>query len=246
MPESHEIARILDLIKNAEYMIALTGAGISAESGIPTFRGADGLWKKFRAEELATPWAFQKNPKLVWEWYKWRMGIIAKAKPNPAHYCLAKLEDLGLLKYLITQNVDGLHTKAGSKKIVEIHGNIWRAKCTKCDYKMTFNKPPDSVPVSCPECNELMRPDVVWFGEPLPRDAIALMFELARKADLILVIGTSLLVEPAASIPFIVLEHNGKAIEINLTETKLTPYATVSIQAPAGKTLKKVCDLLSK
>jgi len=238
-----KIEKLANLIKSSDFLIALTGAGISAESGIPTFRGENGLWKKYRAEDLATPYAFQKDPKLVWEWYKWRMGIIAKAKPNAAHICLAKLEEKGHLKYLITQNVDGLHTMAGSKKIVELHGNIWRAKCINCDNKITLKTPPEEIPVICPECNNLMRPDVVWFGESLPPEAISQSYVLAKKADLILVIGTSLLVQPAASLPFITLENGGKAVEINIKQTPLTKYAELSIPKPAGEVMQKICRI---
>lgn len=240
------IKRAVELIINAKYLTALTGAGISAESGIPTFRGKNGLWKRFRAEELATPEAFLKNPKLVWEWYKWRMEIIHKAKPNDAHLCLAKLEEFGLLKMLITQNVDGLHIKAGSSNVIELHGNIWRARCTHCGFHIAFNNPPNNVPVTCPECGKLMRPDVVWFGEPIPRDALDRAFECAFKSDVMLVIGTSLLVQPAASLPFIVLRNNGKVIEINTSNTILTRKATVFINQKATEAMKMICEEINK
>ena len=240
------IKRAVELIINAKYLTALTGAGISAESGIPTFRGKNGLWKRFRAEELATLEAFLKNPKLVWKWYKWRMEIIHKAKPNDAHLCLAKLEKFGLLKMLITQNVDGLHIKASSSNVIELHGNIWRARCTHCGFRIVFNSPPKNVPVTCPKCGKLMRPDVVWFGEPIPRDALDKAFEYAFKSDVMLVIGTSLLVQPAASLPFIVLRNNGKVIEINTSNTILTRKATVFINQKAAEAMKMICEEVNK
>ncbi len=222
--------------------VAFTGAGVSAESGVPTFRGRDGLWKRFRPEELATPEAFERNPRLVWEWYRWRMEIIARARPNPAHLALAELEKLGLLRCVITQNVDGLHREAGQQCLVELHGNIWRARCTKCGHRVVFREPPREIPPRCPRCGALLRPDVVWFGEPLPEQEWRQALQLAREARVLLVIGTSGVVYPAALIPTIAKENGAKIIEINIEKTPITSIADIHIEAPAGKAMQKILE----
>ena len=234
--------KAVEIIKNSEYLVALTGAGISAESGIPTFRGKDGLWKKFRAEELATPKAFYSNPKIVWEWYAWRMKIVFNAKPNPAHYALAKLEEKGILKFLITQNVDDLHEKAGSKKILHLHGCLRIIKCTKCTYKEYIKEEIRNIPPKCPKCNELMRPAVVWFGEEIP--FLTEAYKEIEKCDVLLVIGTSGVVQPAALFPFIVKKNGGKVVEINLNDTPITSIADISIKGKASEILSKIVDAI--
>lgn len=235
---------VVDAIIKSKYCIAFTGAGVSAESGIPTFRGENGLWKRFRAEELATPEAFSRNPVLVWEWYRWRMRIVFKAKPNRAHKALAELEDMGLLKCVITQNVDGLHKLAGSRCVVELHGNIRRVKCTRCSYRQVLDKPPDEIPPKCPLCGNLLRPDVVWFGEPLPEDVWRKAFEHASRADIVLVIGTSGVVYPAAYIPYIVKEHGGLVVEINISDTPITTIADYVLRGKAGDILWSLVGLI--
>lgn len=208
-------------IKECKKIAVLTGAGISKESGIPTFRGEDGLWQKYNPEELATPWAFKKDPKLVWEWYNYRREIIAKAKPNEAHLILAKLEKTKDLT-IITQNIDGLHSLAGSKNIIELHGNIWRVRCVECDTrKYNRSVPIEEIPPRC-ECGGLLRPDVVWFGEQLPEEAIEKAVRVAQECDLFMVIGTSLVVQPAGSLPFIALENKALVVEVNPEETILS------------------------
>ncbi|CAB50112.1 NAD-dependent protein deacetylase [Pyrococcus abyssi] len=238
-----EVARVLASSKNA---IAFTGAGISAESGVPTFRGKDGLWNKYRPEELATPEAFARNPKLVWEFYKWRINKILKAKPNPAHYALVELEDMGILRAVITQNVDDLHREAGTRNLIELHGNIFRVKCTKCNFKEYLKESQrleevlkEDLP-KCPRCGSLLRPDVVWFGEPLPREELDRAFKLAEKADAVLVVGTSGLVYPAAYIPYIVKESGGTVIEVNVEESAITPIADFFLRGRAGEVLPRV------
>ncbi len=238
------LEQVIKLIQSSNFIVAVTGAGVSAESGVPTFRGKDGLWKQYDATQLATPHAFKRNPKLVWEWYSWRINLIREAKPNPAHICLSKLESNGLLRAIITQNVDNLHQKAGSKNVLELHGNIFRVKCTSCNYKAKIEKAPDQIPPLCPKCNSLLRPDVVWFGEFLDVEILHNAYSLASKADLMLVIGSSLLVSPAAELPNITLKHGGKVIEINLDETYLSPVATVSIRTKAGEFFKALCEKL--
>ena len=240
-----EIEKAANVIKNSEYLTALTGAGVSAESGIPTFRGKDGLWNKYRPEELATPQAFRTNPKLVWEWYAWRMKIVFNAKPNQAHYALAKLEEEGILKCLITQNVDDLHERAGSRNVLHLHGSLRVVKCESCDYKFYAEKPieVETLP-TCPKCSKLLRPGVVWFGETLPSDVLSKAFNEVEKSDVIIVVGTSAVVQPAASLPLIVRKSGGKIIEVNPNETPLTSIADISIRGSAGEVLSKIVERL--
>ncbi|OYT37224.1 MAG: NAD-dependent protein deacylase [Desulfurococcales archaeon ex4484_58] len=240
------IEEVVEKILESKYCIAFTGSGISVESGIPSFRGPNGLWKKYRPEELATPQAFSRDPIRVWEWYKWRMELIFKAKPNPAHRVLAELERLGFLKCIITQNIDDLHRLAGSKCIVELHGNIKRARCISCGYRVTWNKPPEEIPPHCPRCNSLLRPDVVWFGEELPRDQWMKALEHTNKADLVLVIGTSGVVYPAAMIPYIVKENGGIVVEINIEDTALTNIADYILRGRAGEILESIYRVLKQ
>lgn len=225
---------VAEALAKSDYTIVLTGAGISADSGVPTFRGRDGLWRRYRPEELATPEAFARDPVTVWEWYKWRMEIIHRAKPNDAHYTIAWLEEKGLVKAVITQNVDGLHQRAGSRNVIELHGNIWRVLCTSCSYTGTLDKPPESVPPRCPKCGGLLRPGVVWFGESLPADAVRRAMEEALRARLILVVGTSGVVEPAGSIPLIVAENGGRIVNVNPEPNRYTGLAWINVEARAA------------
>lgn len=222
----------------------LTGAGVSAESGIPTFRGEGGLWRNFRPEELATPKAFRKDPKLVWEWYLWRRQIIAKAKPNSAHEGLVQLErKYGENFLLITQNVDGLHQRAGSQRIVELHGNIWRVRCLRCgkvyyDYREHY----EELPPTCLRCGGLIRPDVVWFGEPLPEEALQKAHAWACSCDVFVVIGTSCLVYPAAELPIVAKGHGAKLFEVNTESTPISSLADVIIREPATAGIRKLLE----
>jgi len=235
------------LLARSRFAIAFTGAGISAESGVPTFRGPGGLWKHYRAEELATPEAFRRDPHLVWEFYRWRMRLIMGTKPNAAHRALAELERMGILKAVITQNVDDLHREAGTERLIELHGNIFRVRCTNCGYREYLKETgrleefvrEKSLP-KCPECGSLLRPDVVWFGEPLPREEIDKAFSLAERADVVLVIGTSGVVYPAAYIPQIVKETGGRVIEINTERSGITPIADVFIRGKAGEVMESL------
>lgn len=221
-------------------IVILTGAGISAESGVPTFRDEGGLWKNFKAEDLATPQAFKRNPKLVWEWYNWRREIISKAKPNKAHLIIAQMERKFGAR-LITQNVDGLHQKAGNKEVIELHGNIWRIKCTYCDYKAyDYTVPLKEIPPKCPKCGELLRPDVVWFGEPLPEDAIMESFYLSESCDIMIVVGTSGIVYPAAYLPFIAKDKGAKVIEINPKETPISSVTDLKIKKTASEGMEEI------
>jgi len=232
---------VIGVILNAKHLTALTGAGVSAESGIPTFRGKDGLWNKYKPEELATPQAFARNPELVWKWYAWRMDIVFNAKPNPAHYGFAELERLRILKCIITQNVDDLHERAGSKNVLHLHGSLRKIVCTKCDYSEYAEKPPKIPPLpKCPKCNSLLRPGVVWFGEMLPQDVLSKAIDEMYKSDVVIVAGTSAVVQPAASLPLIVKRNGGVIIEINPSETALSYIADYRIEKPAGVAMKEI------
>jgi NAD-dependent deacetylase len=238
-PGDLEFAR--GLVGESTAMAVLTGAGISAESGIPTFRDAlTGLWQNFRPEELATPEAFAADPKRVWDWYAWRRERVEQASPNPGHRALVRMEadcaGRGVDFTLVTQNVDGLHQAAGSRRVVELHGNIRRVKCFDRHHPAESWAAVGGVPV-CPRCGSLLRPDVVWFGETLPPEGLAAAFAAARTCDLFLCIGTSALVEPAASLPFIALESGARVIEVNPEPTSLTAAATVSLRGAAGEIL---------
>ncbi len=224
-------------VRNAKKVVAITGAGISAESGVPTFRGKDGLWNQYRPEELATPRAFERNPELVWRWYDWRRGIISEAKPNPGHLTIAKMETFYPEFTLITQNVDGLHRKAGNSRVIEIHGNLWRVRCTK--EKKTFylkDVPLKEIPPRC-SCGALVRPDVVWFGESLNHALIRKAQEALASCDLLLVVGTSAIVQPVASFPFIAKQGGAYLIEINLEPTPVTAIADLTLRGEAGQIL---------
>ena len=227
-------------LKNAASVAVLTGAGISAESGVPTFRGDGGLWKQYRAEELATPEAFARDPKLVWEWYSWRRNLIASTKPNPGHFALAELENKLPRFTLITQNVDGLHDRAGSKKILKLHGDIWTLRCVDCrqqgrDEQLEFPE----LPPRC-KCGGLLRPGVVWFGEALPWDTYQESEEAISSADVLLVVGTSAVVYPAAGLVPLAQSAGAKVIEINPDETPLSSRLDCSLRGNAGELLPRL------
>ena len=217
----------------------LTGAGISAESGVPTFRGHGGLWRSHRPEDLATPRAFHRDPGLVWEWYDWRRGLIGGCQPNAAHYTLAEMESHFDDFALVTQNVDGLHRLAGSRNIVEIHGNLWGMRCTSgCRSPWEDRTVPlPEIPPRCPSCGALARPDVVWFGESLPTEALDAAFAASQRCQVMLVIGTSAVVQPAASLPLVALERGAHVVEINPQSTPLSQAVHQAIREPAAKAL---------
>jgi NAD-dependent deacetylase len=229
---------LVEKLRTAQRVTLLTGAGISAESGIPTFRDSQtGLWANYRPEELATPQAFQNDPQLVWEWYRWRMGLVRHAMPNAGHIALAELETRVPFYTLITQNIDGLHQKAGSRNIIELHGNLFRARCTRDGKKTTqWEDIPGALP-QCPDCGALLRPDVVWFGEALPHLELQAALQASQECDLFLSIGTSGVVEPAASLPYEAIRGKGDVVEINPQPTPLTVHARYYYAAPAGSAL---------
>ena len=232
------VAEVVEAIrkKRPRKVVVFTGAGVSADSGIPTFRGASGLWKNFRAEELATPEAFARDPRTVWEWYEWRRSIIRDAEPNAAHTSVARLERA----MVVTQNVDGLHERAGSADIIELHGNIFRVRCLREGTISSRPEPLTEIPPRC-HCGALLRPDVVWFGEALPEEAIARSTASIIGADLLLVIGTSGVVYPAAGL---VTLHRGLSIEINPEASALSSACTFAIAERAATAAPAIVDAL--
>jgi len=233
VPES-----LVSTLRRAQKVAVLTGSGISAESGVPTFRDAQtGLWARYDPTELATPEAFWRDPRLVWEWYAWRRELVGKAAPNPGHLALAELESRVPEFDLLTQNVDGLHRRAGSRNVVELHGNITRSRCSVEGVAIEPREDETGVPPSCPGCGAFLRPDVVWFGEALPEGAVEGAFDAARECDVFFSIGTSGLVQPAASLAFEALRHGAVVVEVNPDETPLTRHAEYVLRGSAGKVL---------
>lgn len=236
---------LIALLANAGHVAVLTGAGVSAESGVPTFREAQtGLWAKYDPEELATPQAFLRNPSLVWEWYAWRRGLVSGVDPNPAHYALAEIAEHVPKVTLITQNVDGLHQRAGSEGVIELHGNIVRTKCFDCSGTainiQELIVETGHIPPRCETCGGLLRPDVVWFGEHLPVDALDRAYMAARSCDLFFTIGTSALVQPAASLPIQAASQGIPTVEVNPEWTQLTSSMTFVLNGPAGVLLPQL------
>lgn len=224
-------------IASASSITGLTGAGISAESGVPTFRGPDGLWKQYKPEDLATPEAFLRDPKLVWEWYDWRRGLIVKTQPNAGHRALVELEINKPRSTLITQNVDGLHDLAGSGRVLKLHGDIWRMRCTACGSNWPDRRVPlPELPPHC-ACGGLARPGVVWFGESLPDGMWMEAEHAAYSAEVFLVIGTSATVYTAAALALLAKQGGAKVIEINIEETALSGQVDCSLRGPAGEVL---------
>ncbi len=245
-----DIDSIIQQLGISEFkIVSVVGAGISKASGMPTFRGEDGMWNNYRSTELATPFAFQKNPKLVWEWYRARMRILLEAQPNPAHEALTDLEREGLSIGIVTQNVDGLHEIAGSKNIVEIHGRIRYARCSSCDYVERWDSKEKSLKdlelPKCPNCeNLLIRPDVVWFGEQLSSERWNKAIEWILNANIMLVIGTSGVVIPVSSLPAFAKQNDIKIIEFNIEETPISEISDHSIFGPCEKTLPEFTQSL--
>jgi NAD-dependent deacetylase len=230
------MARLLEVktrLAAARSVTVLTGAGISADSGVPTFRGADGLWRNFRAEELATPEAFERDPRLVWEWYNWRRELIATKRPNPAHETVAAMERRFSRFWLITQNVDGLHRDAGSTRLSEIHGNIWKVRCTACGRLEDNRQVPVPIPPACTACGRLVRPHIVWFGESLAAEDITKSYAALESCEVLLIIGTSGIVYPAASFAPVAKSAGAFVVEINLDATPNSGVVDVALQGRA-------------
>ena len=221
-------------------MVALTGSGISAESGVPTFRDAQtGLWAEYDPRELATPEAFERDPELVWNWYAWRRGLVKGAEPNLGHRALADLERWVPHFTLVTQNVDGLHQEGGSRNLVELHGNIRRSRCS-LEGLAVEPAEWEAIPPPCPNCGYPLRPDVVWFGEPLPAEELEAASLAARSCDLFLSVGTSGLVYPAAALPFEALESGALVVEVNPGGTPLSARADFSLRGNAAEVLPRL------
>jgi NAD-dependent deacetylase len=219
-------------------VVVLTGAGISAESGVPTFRQAQtGLWAQYDPEELATPQAFHRNPKQVWDWYSWRRDLVSRARPNDGHLALTEIERLVPEFTLITQNVDSLHQRAGTNNIIELHGNLNRTKCANEDRIVSNWREIDGHPPACPDCGGYLRPDVVWFGESLSYDVLNRAVQAAREAEIFLTIGTSGIVYPAASLPLEAVHYGAIGVEINPEATPLSNQMTYTLLGPSGSIL---------
>lgn len=212
---------------------------------MPTFRGEEGLWRKFKPEELATMDSFMANSSLVWEWYQWRRDLMNKVAPNDGHFSITEMENLFEHFVLITQNVDNLHRLAGTKNILELHGNIYRNKCSRCNriYDEKVEIDPDNIPL-CSSCNEKIRPDVVWFGEMLDQQILQTAFDESEQADLFFSIGTSAVIHPAASLPVMAKRCGAKVVEINVEETDLTYIADYHVSGKSGEILPKLVELL--
>ncbi|KAA3633121.1 MAG: NAD-dependent deacylase [Calditrichaeota bacterium] len=241
------IEKIAELVLNCNNCVVLTGAGISAESGVPTFRGKEGLWGKFRPEELATMDAFMANPDIVWEWYNWRRDLMGKVEPNKGHYAISDLEKHFQNFTLVTQNVDNLHRIADTKQILELHGNINRNKCADCGkvIEIEHDIDPGNIP-HCDHCQGKIRPDVVWFGEMLDADIISGAFDAAERAEIFFTIGTSAVVQPAASLPITAKQRGATLIEINTEETPISGLADFVIQKPSGQFLPQLVEYIEK
>ena len=227
-------------LEEARSVAVLTGAGVSAESGVPTFRDANGLWKQYPVQKLATREAFARNPQLVWEWYNWRRSVLAEVQPNPGHYALAELEKRVPAFTLITQNVDGLHERAGSRNVLRLHGSIWATRCLDCGQEATDQQRPlPEIPPRC-GCGGLLRPGVVWFGERLPQQIWQAADAAARSAQLFLVVGTSAVVYPAAGLAHIARSSGARVVEINIAETALSGEIDEFLQGPSGELLPQL------
>lgn len=225
-------------MQTAARIVVLTGAGVSAESGVPVFRGAGGMWRDVRPEDLATPEAFRRQPELVWEWYLWRRARIADAAPNPAHHAIARWQRTRGGVTLLTQNVDGLHARAGSHDAIELHGNVWRVRCADgCGASAhDAEHDPPRTSLRC-RCGGWLRPDVVWFGEPLDAARLDAAIAAMRRCDVALVVGTSAIVYPVAALPHLAKAHRVRVVEVNTEETPLTAVADAVLRGPAGDVL---------
>jgi len=244
------LERARGLLGAATRVVALTGAGVSAESGVPTFRGAGGLWKRFRPEDLATPEAFARDPRLVWEWYEWRRGLIRACAPNPAHRAIAAWMARVQGVTLVTQNVDDLHERAAREagpgldappRLLKLHGSIFHARCTRCAHRSRLDEAVDATSTAalpcCPACGSPLRPDVVWFGESLPEPVLGAAFDAAARCEVCLVVGTAGAVYPAAALAHEARSAGASLIVVDPGSTEYDAAADVRINAPAGVAL---------
>ena len=232
---------LISLVRATSKLVALTGAGVSQESGLRTFRDAQtGLWSQYKPEELASPEAFRRDPKLVWDWYAWRREAVKGVRPNPGHYALVEMERRIPEFSLVTQNVDGLHGLAGNRNLIELHGNIQRVRCAVCyTYIEMWGDDSETVP-HCSVCGGLLRPDVVWFGESLPRDQLEAAVEAARSCQVFFSIGTSGVVQPAASLALAARNRGAVVVEVNAEPTTLTSKADYALHGKSGEILPEL------
>jgi NAD-dependent deacetylase len=241
---------LIAVFHNRGNLVVLTGAGVSKESGIPTFRDAQtGLWANYNPEDLATREGFLQNPKMVWEWYDFRRNKVWDAQPNPGHYALAVMETLFPRFTLITQNIDNLHHRAGSRNVVELHGNIFHYKCLDHNHPVSLEllAPPQEMPPHCPRCNSIVRPDVVWFGEMLSEAVLNKAYAKASTANVMIIAGTSGVVHPAAGLPAMAKEAGATIIEINPEMSALTPFVVdLFLQGPSGEILTQLLQGLQQ
>lgn len=252
MENNTPIQQAADAIKQSKQIAVLTGAGVSKESGVPTFRDAQtGLWEKYDPQQLATRQAFQANPKLVWDWYQFRREMVSAAKPNPGHVALAALEKRFPTMTIITQNVDDLHEQAGSENVIHLHGNIAQTKCfDDCRGKptlidlTTLTWDAEAGPPKCPHCGAYARPDVVWFGELLPEQALIDAQNISQRCDVMIVVGTSGLVTPAANMPHIAKSAGATVIEVNPDYSMITRIADIKLEGASGEMLPKVIEAM--
>lgn len=231
-------------IKSAKKIVFVTGAGISQESGIPTFRGTDGMWRKYDPMKLATIDAFYDDPKLVWEWYEERRKNILAALPNDGHKAIAELEEFTDV-VILTQNIDGLHQRAGSSNVYELHGSIIRIKCTVCDFKDEITTNFESFPPKC-KCGNILRPDVVWFGEALPQDVWQQAIIEANSCDMMIIAGTSLVVSPANTLPIYAKQNHAKLVEVNPEETVMSADMDLSLKTTSAIALPELVSIFRK
>jgi NAD-dependent deacetylase len=251
MASANDLSRAAALFEGARLVAVLTGAGVSMESGVPTFRDAqDGLWARYDPQVLASPGGFRRDPDLVWSWYMYRLGLVSAARPNPGHQAIADLQALFEQVVVLTQNVDGLHHQAGSRDVVELHGSIRRYKCAaNCQGSPTpialasIDYDKQTAP-ACPHCGERVRPDVVWYGETLSKRSIGRAVETAARCDVMLVAGTSGVVEPAASLPTTTKINGGRVVEVNVAPGGITPTADVFLEGPSGEVLPRLIEAI--
>ena len=229
-------------IKDAKKIVFVTGAGISQESGIPTFRGKDGLWRKYDPMQLATIDAFYEDPQLVWEWYEERRANILAAQPNAGHFAIAELAKYKQV-IILTQNIDGLHQRSGSKHVLELHGSIIRIKCTVCDFKDNIATPFESLPPKC-KCGNILRPDVVWFGEGLPQDVWGQAISHAQTCDVMIIVGTSLVVSPANTLPLYAKQNGAVLIEVNPEKTVMSSEMDLSVRETSANALPELVKMV--
>jgi NAD-dependent deacetylase len=246
-----DVERARRALHAAERVVVFTGAGVSAESGVPTFRGAGGLWREFRAEDLATLEAFARDPRLVWEWYGWRRELVARCAPNAAHAAVARFARRPGVT-VVTQNVDGLHQRAAREAggapddVLALHGTLFGARCTRCGRRAPHDAPVDATSSGtlprCEACGALLRPDVVWFGETLDPRVLDAALDAARSADACLVVGTSALVQPAASVATLAARAGATLVEVNAEATPLSAVAAFALRGKAGEIVPRLLD----